>query len=595
MNPLFLQFCIWLLSDDQDYFSFENKSEVYKCLTGYCADLMNSEVLDLSKFPCQKMLLNVIATDRLCARFLTDILLKCYTSSTLIVPFQNHLILHSLLCLIDPVLEAITSIHNLNIDINTSRSDNAVCHVTYFKSTGIVVEAKGVHTDSLNTILKHYTSLMKEPALYLYVYSDQPSLKHLLWQNVKRFHLTRPHEGNSVLKDVISFNPDCTHLCIQEIKNQTTMVKTIKHLAFSASMILCHLSLVDCMHMKNQLRVLFKSTWPNLKHLNLLRNETVEDDLEFLCLACNDPTKTLPNLTSLCITITNRLKECFCTEFFIFPWLNLMSLCVDFRLDSYRTIGLCDAIKMNKFQSLTFLEIRTNTLSQAETATESLFLDQLSKLQILYTHNCILRNNVEIKMNTSLSEIGISSSEDAKGNLSALTIHSFQLLRTLILSDFWLSSQNLSSLAQAKARGKLPLLKHLDISKNKLSLSDFVCLFNESCTWNELVSLDIRNAFKNVQDDTVIDYMNELVSRGYLSSLKKLGINHFLHRNKRWCLEKLVLLFCKSDALCNITDGVRCGYLPELRTLCIENFSERWYCTKIIPAWCLVSQNLHSI
>ena len=538
---------------------------------------MNSEVLDLTKFPCQKMLLNVIATDRLCARFLTDILLKCYTSSTLIVPYQNHLILHSLLCLIDPVLEAITSIHNLRTNEYTEYTntlDIAVCHVTYFKSTGIVVEAKVVATDSLNTILKHYIKLMKEPAVYLYVYSDKPSLKQLFCQNVKRFHLTRPHEGNSVLKDVISFNPDCTHLSIQEIKNEMFMKMTIKHLAFATSTNLSHLSLVDCKNIENQLQNLFESTWPNLKHLNLLRTETAEADLKFLCLACNGPEKTLPNLTSLCVTITNKVKECFYTKFLISPWLNLTSLCVDFRLDSDMNIDLCDAIKIKKLQSLTCLEIRTNTLSPEETATVSLCLDQLSKLQILYMHNCIPHDNVEINMNTSLSEIGISSSEDAKWNLSSLTIHSFPLLKTLILSDCGLNSQDLSSLAQAKVRGKLPLLKHLDISENKLSLSDFVCLFDESITWNELVSLDIRNAFNNdAQDDKVIDYMNELVSHGCLSSLKKLGINHFLNRNKCWCLEKLVLLFCKSDTLRNITDGVRCGYFSELQTLCIENFS----------------------
>ena len=280
------------------------------------------------------------------------------------------MILHSLLCLIDPVLEAITSIHNLKIGTYTNISDS-VCHVTYFKSTGIVVEAKGVRTDSLNTILKHYTSLMKEPAVYLHVYGDETSSKHLFCQNVKKLYLTRMSNGISILKDIIAFNTDYTHICIQEINNETIMKMTIRHLAFSASVILNHLSIVDCKYMENQLPVLFKCTWPNLKHLNLLRTETSEADLEFLCLACG-PEKTLLNLTSLCVTITNKLKECFYTKFFISPWLNLTSLCVDFRLDSDMNIDLCDTIKMKKLQSLTCLEIRTNTLSQEETATVSL-------------------------------------------------------------------------------------------------------------------------------------------------------------------------------------------------------------------------------
>ena len=73
------------------------------------------------------------------------------------------------------------------------------------------------------------------------------------------------------------------------------------------------------------------------------------------------------------------------------------------------------------------------------------------------------------------------------------------------------------------------------------------------------------------EDDKVIDYMNEIVSQGYLHSLQKLAIYLFENRNKYWNnLEKLLLVKCDDNALRNISDAVRAGYLPNLRTLCIE-------------------------
>ena len=36
----------------------------------------------------------------------------------------------------------------------------------------------------------------------------------------------------------------------------------------------------------------------------------------------------------------------------------------------------------------------------------------------------------------------------------------------------------------------------------------------------ELLSLDITASFKGVEEDTVIDYMNEIVSLGYLPSCR---------------------------------------------------------------------------
>ena len=116
-------------------------------------------------------------------------------------------------------------------------------------------------------------------------------------------------------------------------------------------------------------------------------------------------------------------------------------------------------------------------------------------------------------------------------------------------------------------------MKHLDISDNELLLDEFMCLFDGPCAWNELITLHIINAFKANEDAKVVDALNKMVSRGFISSLENLGIDRFFNRKVHWSrLQKLVLLECNGDALQNFADAVSWGYLPVLKTLCVKDF-----------------------
>ena len=85
-----------------------------------------------------------------------------------------------------------------------------------------------------------------------------------------------------------------------------------------------------------------------------------------------------------------------------------------------------------------------------------------------------------VKNTLQLLEMRISSKNGFNGNLSSIIIQSFPQLTTLYLSSCELTSEDLSSLRQAKKEGMLPFLKHLDISENELSLSEFACLLMDS-------------------------------------------------------------------------------------------------------------------
>ena len=88
-NPLFLQFCLWFLCDDQNYFSFANRHAVYQSLISFCIDIVNCQVLNLDELNDTHAALGVSlfsATDRLHVSFFTDILVKCKKTSKLFLP-----------------------------------------------------------------------------------------------------------------------------------------------------------------------------------------------------------------------------------------------------------------------------------------------------------------------------------------------------------------------------------------------------------------------------------------------------------------------------------------------------------------------------
>ena len=154
MNPLFLQFCLWFLQNDQTYFHFENKHELYQGLIQFSVGLMNRPELLMETYSAFDILSTDIAMDRLRGRFLTDILVKCNKTSKLILPNYRGNALDNILGLFNPILNEITC-----IDIF-----GRTYHVSSFKNTEMFI--KGC-PDDVDIILKHYTSIINKPAVHL--------------------------------------------------------------------------------------------------------------------------------------------------------------------------------------------------------------------------------------------------------------------------------------------------------------------------------------------------------------------------------------------------------------------------------------------
>ena len=195
-----------------------------------------------------------------------------------------------------------------------------------------------------------------------------------------------------------------------------------------------HLSLVNCTRLKSRVAILFQSIWPQLRHLNLLKSELSGTDLEALSLACNGPGKTLPNLTTLFLSIPKRMTD-LNARLFRRQWSNLNFLYVDYPMSDLDIhTSLCEAMTDGKLEYLTSLAIQLRSVNQ-QLSMELFCLEKLQNLETLYLRD--LNSGAEVPMSSLLgvTELGIYSWDGMTGNFSKLFCNLMPMLETLILCD----------------------------------------------------------------------------------------------------------------------------------------------------------------
>ena len=159
-----------------------------------------------------------------------------------------------------------------------------------------------------------------------------------------------------------------------------------------------------------------------------------------------------------------------------------------------------------------------------------------------------------------LTELDLTDSSGFTGSLSALFTHSFPRLDTLKLNDCNLNSNDLQSLARANVEGKLPQLRHLDISfNNDVEISD---LFTHSAQWNQLTIL-------STHDEQVLNIEPEL-----LTSLQEVCLSWSSYQlrpvTRCWSGLRTIELDDEAAITC-IADGVERGMFPDLNTVKLQS------------------------
>ena len=214
--------------------------------------------------------------------------------------------------------------------------------------------------------------------------------------------------------------------------------------------------------------------------------------------------------------------------------------------------------------------------SSKQNSSTLLYLDLPPSLQSLtlrnYVNSLKMLADIDSFSRDNLKHLDISFNESIKRNLSLILCHYFPSLRTLILRACKLVSQDLSSLAQANVEGRLPKLRHLDISSNRLHTNEFAdSTFHHSCEWNQLMSLNIMNTGISPEE------LNRKVQSGCLSSLQELRISDYPRQAVTVIYPHLQILGVnKPDetVLSNIADAVEEGKVPSLHSVCINQVEQ---------------------
>ena len=234
------------------------------------------------------------------------------------------------------------------------------------------------------------------------------------------------------------------------------------------------------------------------------------------------------------MSVPDDLKtETVVDNLFALPWLNLEEFYVHYSQIDHANMEkhLHSSLKDNKLPHLRSLGIQQNYVTKPIVAID-LFYDVVNCVKIF--RKCYLRDFfVE-----GLSHLEIRSCRIVPGYLSTLRNCVLLSFQTLILSDCGLNSDDLNSLAQASVDGRLPELKYLDLSHNKLTGAKR--LFWSSSSMNQLLTLDIRNNYLDIIDIT--SFMTQVKRDGLLGILQELGIDHYPNMNTQW--PHLKALYC---------------------------------------------------
>ena len=559
-NPLFLQFCLWLLHNGEKYFNFQRGQDTYNQLVDFCVKKFNNTKLDLKHIKRLHPAFNLKSAydrnDILYLNYLSDIFANCDRTSRLIVNNDDPL---------DWVLaQIVNEVTCIGIAPYPDNVDKIL--ISYVTPTDIIFKISQLSSKELSTVLMDCAKTLggnRSVSLYL----DKPySLSENNIVNLERLFVKCQGHDNI---DLLLPYPHLTHLCLTCVHTWKETQCVFNDLSEAARRghfpLLYHLSLVNCTRAKSRIAILFESVWPQLRHLNLLNSELLETDLEALCSAANSPMKTLPNLISLFLSIPDKVIG----NLFSLPLVNLQRFYIDCLLtQSEIHDSLCDAIRLGKLENLITLVIQVHP-GDRQTSVKLPCVEELHNLKSL----CLRDSHSEIQIPKptllGLTELGIYSCRQLTASMSTLFSQQLQFLETLTLQSCNLNSRDLITLRRANLERKLPNLKHLDLSGNEVDLSKFRHLFGDSCTWNQLLSLNIMNSFGFNKADNAINHLNTVVGQGGLSSLLRLGIDYYKNTNTIWPkLEKIHILQCNKTVLRKIIK-IRSDCLPELHTLCI--------------------------
>ena len=568
VNPLFLHFCLWLVSSSEKYVALPNRETVSNTLLTYMLSRTYTSQLHISAitrlYSAVDFKRAVKENDELSLIFFGSFLERIDKVKSLTIRADqpiDWLLTHLHPAFTDLTLlrlcsKRYTSAQNRTTFIGLISETLPLTLPQFTTSTfcdkylNIVLTDEIFRSEQFKKVLSHCKFLDRPPAVYLYLQSgNRTELTNLLHKDLHKIHVLSTHAPTVTFTREVMRCPFLSHLSIVGRFDKKIFLELNRAVQSRNLPQLTHLSFAGII---DQLPSLFHPVWSSLRYLNLYGCQLSSDYIRTLLslktesrLRSDAMFGRLTCLTMIWVTVADATVALLREVLDQRERNNLTELNLSIPLCSIKTL------KPELFAELTILRLEGSIKSP----------DDLKHLS----------NTVK---NLKLQILDISHSSGITGTLSTLVGQTFPCLTTLVLSDCGLNSEDLRALAKGNVEGRLPELRHLDISRN---IEDFDSLFSSECKWDNLVSINIRNDFS--LDDS-LKCLEAFVKLGCLCSLETLRF--YVDAAKKVCTQpsgtkwpKLVTLEIVSTlkdieyALTYARRVIKTGSFPELRTVCV--------------------------
>ena len=596
-NSMVLEFCAWLISDRSDLLPIANSTKAGAALKSFLLQYIDFCQKDLHEiallYPALKMPIFDYGSKFTNSDLCLELLQECKNVKELHLG-SNCWVLK----------EMKKSIQNLNSIVMI---DEKIILQSFEDSSNelqIVIRDDTYEVETIDKLLEYSKLTEKRPSLYSIITSPGSDdcypieMSTFMYDNLRSLFFVSKSGGYRVIanRSIVAM-PFLTHLnLINVILADGSVMKSLSQAVEAGNFPnLLHISFAGS-EINGTLSLLFTNKWPALQHLDLHRCNLKMSDIEALGAATDKekPECVLPNLSSLVLFtlwIENN-RHVIGNLFLSHPWKHLTDLAIWF-LTREHYENLTEAIRCSKFPSLSQL-----SLSMIWNLDQNQHFDGFNSkciplLREIKLKRFIVANSgsepwCDNVMRQNLCRIDLRQCSGVEEMLSEVLNYSFPHLKTLILRNCELKRLDLRCLANANVAGRLPELRHLDISDNEELQGQLNEFFN--CTWKSLLRLNVEQEnvkdaeIKNLSD--VRTLLSELES-GTLKSLREVrfttGSKHPFPVNSKTPFTELTKITVVTTAwpvqnvVNTMTDLVDDGMFPSLQIFRVVSDSDSYY------------------
>ena len=611
INIFFLEFCLFAV----DYILTKHNTEtnVKEVMVQSVLDRVNASQLDICSithiFPALSWSLAVVTNNTLVVKFLAEIFSKCSRVKFLILNVDD--VLHRVVNAVQPLFRHLHCLHLTGIRYMSADFDAIPMLELCPGSLNLVVSHQ--HETVFNTVFSHLTRLQRDICLFVVVTGLQSELDFSIFlrPEISRIHILSNGTNNCkvISAPINRMYSKLIYVSIMELFITPNCLLALSN-ARKAGLLpdLSQILFPYCQYSGNDnIKSLFQWGWSNLTELNL--------NSCFLSKADNDILSKcqviLPRLTSLELYLGSNYKiededlvPQACANYSLVEkrgdvtlstvlsqnltklWLHeidpsfycdVIECVTKSRLPLLKELGLSTWMKRDKTDpkdisnKLTGLDLMVISIFQWIQGSEFPHIKSLTFNRFIRSMY-MLYHFSQTPVLINLQKLDIGHNFSIAGNLSLLLCHRFPSLEILILRYCDLTNNDLCIMAEASLKGRLPGLKHLDISHNNKLEIVYGSFFSCKAKWPKLSSLLLDRL------DEVADIFNQPCD--CLENLEEIQFNVSGERifdgncQVQWQRLTDLKLTCSLEGflktLAGITHNVECDILPSLQNVCIE-------------------------